>query len=60
MKHHLVASGAVLAGTLLIAMPVLDLLLGGDGAAAVRVAVGSVGLALLIAASRLHDARKEV
>ncbi len=60
MKHHVVASGAVLAGTLLLAIPILELLLGGNGAAAVRLAVGSFGLALLIAAFRLHDARKEV
>ena len=41
------AIGAALAGTLLIALPVLDLVLGGEGAAAVRAVVGSCGVALL-------------
>jgi hypothetical protein len=41
------ATGAALAGALLVALPVLDLLLGGEGAAAVRAFVGSSGLALL-------------
>jgi len=41
------AFGAALAGTLLVALPVLDLVLGGEGAAAVRALVGTTGLALL-------------
>lgn len=41
------AIGAALAGSLLIALPVLDLVLGGEGAAAVRAVAGSCGVALL-------------
>jgi hypothetical protein len=41
------AIGAALAGILLIALPVLDLVLGGEAAAAVRAVVGSCGVALL-------------
>ena len=47
MKRPSYATGAALAGTLLVALPVLDLVLGGEGAAAVRALVASCGLALL-------------
>ena len=47
MNKREYAIGAGLAGTLLVALPVLDLVLGGEGAAAVRALVGSCGLALL-------------
>ena len=47
MRKHDYATGAALAGTLLLALPVLDLVIGGEGAAAVRALVGSCGLALL-------------
>jgi hypothetical protein len=52
------AIGAALAGTLLVALPVLDLVLGGEGAVAVRALVGSCGLALLAVYAAL-DAGKE-
>lgn len=52
------ATGAALAGTLLVALPVLDLVLGGEGAAAVRAVVGSCGLALL-AVYAARDVGKE-
>jgi len=47
MNNRDFARGAGLAGALLIAMPVLDLLLGGGGSAAVRAIVGACGIALL-------------
>ena len=47
MRKHDYATGAALAGTLLIALPVLDLVVGGESAAAVRAFVGTCGLALL-------------
>ena len=47
MRTHDYATGAALAGTLLLALPVLDLVLGGEGAAAVRALIASCGLALL-------------
>jgi hypothetical protein len=47
MRKHDYATGAALAGALLIALPVLDLVLGGEGAAAARALVGTCGLALL-------------
>ena len=47
MNKPAYAAGAALAGTLLVALPVLDLVLGGEGAAAVRALVASCGLALL-------------
>ena len=42
-----VVYGAALAGTLLMAMPFLDLLFGGEAAAATRAVIGSCGLGLL-------------
>lgn len=54
--HYAIA--AALAGTLLITLPVLDFVLGGEGAAAVRAAVGSCGLALL-AVYAARDVGKE-
>jgi hypothetical protein len=41
------ATGAVLAGALLVALPLLDFALGGESAAAVRAVVGTCGLGLL-------------
>jgi len=52
------AIGAALAGALLVALPVLDLVLGGEGAAAVRAFVAMCGLALL-AVYAGRDAGKE-
>ncbi len=45
------ASGAALAGALLAAMPLLDVVLGGGGGVAVRVVVGGCGIALLALAA---------
>lgn len=45
--------GAALAGALLLAMPFVDLLVGGESAAAVRAAVASCGLGLLALAAAL-------
>jgi hypothetical protein len=47
MNNSEYVTGAALAGALLIALPVLDLVLGGEAAAALRAFVGSCGLALL-------------
>jgi hypothetical protein len=52
------ATGAALAGALLVALPFLDLLLGGEGAAAVRAAVGSCGLALLAVSFALRTGKE--
>ena len=52
------AYGAALAGALLLSLPFLDLLLGGEGAASVRAMVGSSGLGLLALSAALR--RKEV
>jgi hypothetical protein len=52
------AMGAALAGSLLLSLPLLDLLLGGEGAAAVRTVVGFCGLGLLAIAAGV-PARKE-
>lgn len=61
--------GAVFAGIVLVAMPLLDLLFGGEGAVAVRILVGACGLGLIGAgairpraagpASLYSDARQE-
>lgn len=53
------ALGAALAGSLLVAMPFLDLLVGGESAAAVRVLIGSCGLALLAVSAALHAGKEE-
>jgi hypothetical protein len=58
MRNRDHAIGAALAGALLLALPFLDLLLGGEGAAAVRAVVGSCGLGLLALAASL-EAGKE-
>ena len=58
MNNRDFANGAALAGALLVAMPLLDLLLGGGGTAAVQAVVGSCGLALL-AVSAVLNAGKE-
>jgi hypothetical protein len=50
MNKREYAIGAALAGTLLVALPALDLVVGGEGAAAVRALVASCGLALLAVA----------
>ena len=47
MNNRDYATGAALAGALLLALPFLDLVLGGEGAAALRAVVGSCGLGLL-------------
>lgn len=52
------AYGAALAGALLLALPFVDLLLGGEGAASVRAVVGSIGLGLLALSLALR--RREV
>ena len=54
MNKREYAIGAALAGTLLLALPVLDLVIGGEGAAAVRALVGSCGLALLAVYAARH------
>jgi len=45
MRNAHVYRGAGIAGTVLFAMPVLDVLLGGGSAGAVHAIVGSFGLA---------------
>ena len=52
------AIGAALAGSLLVALPVLDLVVGGEGAAAVRALVASCGIGLL-AVYAARDVGKE-
>lgn len=47
MRKHDYATGAALAGALLVALPVLDVILGGESATAVRAFVATCGLALL-------------
>jgi hypothetical protein len=57
MRNRHLASGAALAGALLVAMPVLQVLLGGEGGAAVRAIVGACGLALLALSAGLRAAK---
>jgi hypothetical protein len=52
------ATGAGLAGALLVALPFLDFALGGESAAAVRAVVGSCGLALLARWAALKAAKE--
>jgi hypothetical protein len=52
------AYGAALAGALLLALPFLDLLLGGDTAAIVRAVVGSCGLGLLALSAALRGGKE--
>jgi hypothetical protein len=54
MNNRDFARGAALAGALLLALPFLDLLLGGEGAAAVRAVVGTCGLGLLALSATLN------
>ena len=58
MNKHDYAIGAALAGALLVALPLLDLVLGGESAAALRAFVATCGLALL-AVYAARDAGKE-
>jgi hypothetical protein len=51
------ASGAALAGALLVAMPFLDLLVGGESALAVRAVIGTCGLGLLALAAALKPVK---
>lgn len=51
------AIGAALAGALLAAIPLLELLLGGGGEAAVRAVMGGCGIALLALAAGLWRGR---
>ena len=50
MRNH---CGAALAGALLLALPFVDLLMGGESASAVRAVVGTCGLALLALSAAL-------
>lgn len=52
------AHGAALAGALLLALPFLDLTLGGESAAIVRAMVGSCGLGLLALSIALRGAKE--
>lgn len=52
------ATGAALAGALLIALPFLDFALGGEGAAALRAVVGTSGLGLLAVWAVLKNAKE--
>ena len=54
------AIGAALAGALLVALPVLDLALGGEGAAAVRAFVAMCGLALLAVYAARHVGKERL
>jgi hypothetical protein len=58
MNNRDFATGAALAGVLLLALPFLDFALGGEGAAAVRAVVGSCGLALLALWAALKGAKE--
>jgi hypothetical protein len=49
-------TGAYIAGLLLVAMSVLDLVLGGGAPGVVHVTVAVFGLVLLAVASAVHDA----
>lgn len=49
------ALGAALAGALLLALPFLDLGLGGEAAGIVRAVVGSCGLGLLALSAALRS-----
>ena len=53
MTNRDIAFGAALAGALLLGMPILDFLVGGESASAVRAVVGSCGLGLLAVAGAL-------
>lgn len=52
------AMGAALAGSLLLSLPLLDLLVGGEGAAAVRTVVGFCGLGLLAIAAGIPGGKE--
>lgn len=54
MNNHDYATGAALAGALLVSLPALDFILGGESAAAVRAFVGTAGLALLAVYAARH------
>ncbi len=58
MRNRDFANGAALAGALLLAMPFLDLLLGGESAAAVRAVLGSCGLGLLAVSATLSAGKE--
>ena len=51
------ATGAALAGALLVALPFLDFALGGEGAAALRAVVATCGLGLLAVWAVLKEGR---
>ena len=54
------ATGAALAGALLVALPFLDFASGGEGAAALRAVVGTCGLGLLALWAALKDAKEDI
>ena len=54
MRNRDLARGAALAGALLVAVPILEYVLGGKGPAAARVLVGSFGLVFLFLSTRLN------
>lgn len=58
MRNVDVSRGAGLAGSLLFAMPVLDVLLGGGVAGAVHAVVGSFGLALFAVSAAAGAGRR--
>jgi hypothetical protein len=57
MRNRDLARGAAIAGALLVAMPFLDHVFGGEGPAAVRAVVGSCGLALLALSAASYAGR---
>lgn len=52
------ATGAAIAGTLLVALPFLDFALGGEGAAALRAVVATCGLGLLAVWAVLKETKE--
>jgi len=60
MNNHDYATGAALAGALLVSLPVLDVVLGGESAVAVRAFVGICGLGLLAVYAARHVGKEDV
>jgi hypothetical protein len=60
MNNHDYATGAALAGALLVCLPALDVVLGGESAVAVRAFVGTCGLGLLAVYAARHVGKEDV
>jgi hypothetical protein len=57
MRNRDIAKGAALAGVLLLAVPILEFVLGGKGPTAARVLVGSFGVVFLFLSARINSGK---